>query len=691
MEFLMKKIFVIALLFAFAITGFAQLDRSKRPEAGVSPKVNIANFESFTLDNGLKVIVVQDKKVPVVSIELLVARDPVVEGDAAGLLSVFGELWRTGTTTKNKQQLDKEIDALGATLSTNSYGMYASSLKKHTPKLLEIVSDLLMNPTFPETEMAPIIDRTKSGILSQQDSPGFIAGLVASEVIFGTGHPYAENATASSVSKVSREGIVTFYKSYVKPNISFLAIVGDITVGEAKKYANAYFGKWQKGEVPQHTYKAPETPFVNKVSVVDRPNAVQSNIIIGHPVKLELSSPDYFSALVMNTMLGGGVFRLFDNLREKHAYTYGAYSELKADDVAGSFRASADVKKEVTDSAITQFLFEMKRIRTEKATDVELQKVKNYLIGTFALSLENPQTIASFAINIDRYGLPKDFYANYLKNISAVTTEEVMTAAKKYVNVDKTNIVIVGAIAEFADKLKRFSAAPIDYYDKDGSKVDPNALKVPSGVTAEGVINDYVAAVGGKEKLLGIVDVTISMEATVQGMKLEMTSYTKAPNKYLMVTKVMGMEQKAIYDGTRGVQVSPQGTQDIPAADLDLMKFESDPAALTRWSNYAKAELKSMEKVNGSDAYKVEFSFPGGSKSSYFFDASTKLLVRTVKSMETEQGAMEQSMDYTDYRDVSGVKFSFLNTMQVMGMTLEGKVKEVKLNSGLADSLFLIP
>ena len=421
----MKKLILSLMVLIFSLPLYAQVDRSKPPKPGPPPEITPGKYEQFELQNGLKVFVVENHKLPRVSFSLQIDRDPILEGDTAGYVSAAGELLRTGTTTVSKDQLDQAIDFIGATLSTSSTGVYAMCLTSHIDTLLQIMSDIVLHPNFKQEELDKIVTRMKSDLASQKDDPDAIAETVKGVVDFGKNHPYGEPETEATVENITLKKCLDYYNTFFVPNISYLAVVGDINEQQAKDYVTRFFGGWQRKEVPKFSYNLPQPPAKNIVALVDRPNAVQSVINITYPVQLQPSDNEVIPASIMNTILGGGTFRLFENLREKHSYTYGAYSGLTKDEYIGSFLAFANVRNEVTDSAITQILYEMKRIKNEAVPDSELQTIKNYITGNFAISLENPQTLASFAINIDKYKLPKNYYADYLKNVAKVTPAEV--------------------------------------------------------------------------------------------------------------------------------------------------------------------------------------------------------------------------------------------------------------------------
>lgn len=448
---------------------YAQLDRSKAPEPGSAPEINIAGYESFTLDNGLKVFVVEHHKIPRVSFTLRLNHAPVNENENTGYIGIAGELIGTATTTRTKDQINEEVDFLGASLSAWTDVVYASSLKKHSEKILDLMSDVIVNAEFKQEELDKLIKQKLSSLQESLNDPRNVSEILKNVIMFGKEHPYGEIETDSSINSITLDMCKSYYNNYYKPNTGYLSIVGDITIDEAKTLITKYFSGWQKGEVENKAPAIPEPPAGNTVVILDKPNSVQSVVKICYPVIYNPGEPDYIKANVMNTLLGGGLFRLFDNLREVHGYTYGAYSSLAPDEFTGKFIAFTSVRNEVTDSAIYEMLYEMRRIRNEKVDPTELQRVKNNVMGNFALSLENPSTIARFAMNIDKYNLPDDYYKNYLKEVAAVSIDDIQLMASKYIKPSNCYIFVVGKKDEIEKKLIPFSPSrEIKYIDEKG-------------------------------------------------------------------------------------------------------------------------------------------------------------------------------------------------------------------------------
>jgi zinc protease len=420
--------------------------------------------------------------------------------------------------------------------------------------------------------------------------------------------------------------------------------------------------------------------------LVDRASSVQSVISVCYPVELPIGSDDAMKTKVVNLILGGSATgRLFMNLREAKAYTYGAYSNLSSDKLIGKFSASTKVRNTVTDSAITEIMNEMKKIRNEKVSETELQNAKNLLGGGFIRSLEQPATVANFAINIARYNLPEDYYKNYLKNLSAVTVEDVQAAAKKYIKPNNAYIVVVGSGDDVAKNISKFSVSgKADYFDIYGEKYDPNIKKVPEGLTVEQVLNKYVEVIGGKENILKVKDITAKMSGAMQGMTITMTRSQKAPNKsYVLLDYGVG-QQVIVFDGEKGKMNMMGQEQPLPAEQIEQMKLGSLYSMLEYVEKGIKTELSGMETINNKDAYRVILTYPSGRKVTTYYDVNTGFLVRTV----APQGAGVQTVDFDDYRDVQGVKYPYKMGVGTPSGPLELITSSVEINTGIADSVF---
>jgi zinc protease len=692
----MKNIIVsIAAVLVFT-TAFAQkdkLDRTIRPKPTEAPVIKLGEIKSFELPNGLKVFVVENHKQPTVAYSIALDIQPGLENEAVGTADITSQLLTSGTKNRSKDQLDKDIDFIGATLSANPKGLYAAALKKQQTKLLELMSDVLLNPDFKQEELDKLKTQSLSGLAQQKDDPDAISKNVKSVLNYGVKHPYGELTTEESISKITIDKCNNYYQSYFRPNVAYLAVVGDVTLAEVKPLIEKYFGAWQKADVVSSTFNIPSAPEKTRVAVVNKAGAVQSVINVTYPVDLKLNSDDAIKAKVMNTILGAGFSsRLFLNLREKHGYTYGSYSSLNNDELVSEFSAYAKVRNAVTDSSVMEIMNELNRIRTEKVSQEELDGIKNYLTGNFAISLEDPATIARFAINIERYKLPKDYYANYLKNLAAVSVDDIYAMAQKYIRPENATILVVGDKEAISQKLAQFSPTKtVEFYDAFGNPVASKPKDVPAGITSKTIIDDYVKAIGGTKALLKVKDVTFHMTTKIQNMDFKIVTLQKAPNKYSMSVK-MGetVVQQEVYDGTKGKQTSMQGKKDITGDGLDVIK---EQATMNLEMNYAKLGYKlnvtGIESVNGKDAYIVEVTSPKGKKSTEWYDVESKLKTRASQSLDAEAGGGVQTSDYLEYKEVNGVKFP--SVISISGpASMKLTAESIDTNTGIKDSEFKI-
>lgn len=688
----MKKLSLLILTIALAVSTFAQkLDRSKRPEPGPAPEIQLGKTESFVLPNGLKVFVVENHKLPLVTASIQLDVYPELEGDMAGYSEFLSELLTSGTKTRSKDQLNEQIDFIGARLSATSRSMYGQSLKKHNEKLLELMADIATNADFKAEELEKVRKRMLSGLQAAKNEPDAMLENVASVINYGKDHPYGEVANEETVKNVTLDKCNEYYNTYYRPNVAYMAIVGDITVKEAKPLIEKYFGNWKKADVPKAKYPDPKAPATTHVALSPREESVQSVVNVTYPVDLKPGHPDVIKAKVANAVLGGGSMgRLFMNLREKHAWTYGSYSSISQDELEGNFTAYAQCRNAVTDSSVDEILKEMKRMRDEEVSKEVLQEQITYMSGGFAIGLENPQTVAQYAINIERFNMPKDYYTNYLKNLAAVTSKDVQEISRKYINPNAAHIVVVGSKSEVADKLKRFDAdGKITYYDNYGNEIKETAqVAAPAGITADEVYKNYIKAIGGEKTIKSIKDIkTVSNGAVSvagQEIPIKITEMKKAPAKSAQIVEGMGMVlNKQVYDGTTGYMEG--GGQKMPLTDdlLEKAKQEADIyAELTPEKYGIKRELKGMEKVNGADAYKVEATDKAGAKTIEYYDAGTGYLVK-------QSSAEEGTVEYSDYKDAgNGYFIPHKVSINAQGQVITANVESVDINKGIDDSNF---
>jgi zinc protease len=683
----MKKTLIYFLAF-LPVMSIAQVDRSKAPKPAPAPAIKIGQPATIILPNGLKVFVVKNSKLPRVTASLTIDQDGIIEGDKTGLTQMAGNLMRRGTATMTKDKLDEEIDFLGASVNTSAFSASAFSLKNNFPRVFALMSDVVLKPSLPSAELEKIRKQQLSALQADKDDPNSIADNVANRLVYGKNHPYGDIETEQTINNVKLEDIKKFFSTYWVPNNAYLVFVGDITREEAKALALKHFAGWRRGTVVKPTFPKPQPPAKTYVAIVDRPASVQSVITFITPVELRPGSPEAIPASVMNNILGvGSSGRLFQNLREKHGFTYGAYSNLKSDRLIGAFSAEASVRNEKTDSAIAEFLSEFKAISSKATPDSDVVNMKNFLSGQFARSLENPATIANFALNIARYNLPPDYYQNYLKNLGTVNPQKVQAIATKYVNPKQMHIIVVGNAKQIAPGLEKYGE--VKYFDVYGNEVAAPAAgkKVDASVTPQSILEKAAAAVGSPAAVAAVKDVQLTGEASAMGQKFTITQKAILPSSYLFTISMgpMALVKKMVKDGT--YTVSQQG-QAGEADEEDKEEINEDAAIFTdayllKQTGY-KFDVAGIEQVEGKDAYVVSVKTVAGREYTNYYDVTSGLKVKTTTQEDAgPMGKVTVQTYYSDYKPFAGVQIPTRVLVDQGQLKIDMNFKEIQVNAGL--------
>lgn len=688
----MKNIFTTLFFLAFALVAEAQVDRTQMPEAGPAPEINLKDPQTFELRNGLKVLVVENHKLPRVSIQLSIDNPPVLEGAKAGVSTLTGSLLGKGSKNINKDDFNEEVDFLGASINFGSQSAFASSLSKYFPRILELMADAGLNPNFTQVEFDKEKQKILTGLKSEEKSVTAISGRVGLALAYSKKHPYGEFMTEESINKVSLTDVIQFYEDYFVPANAYLVVVGDIKFDDVKTLVEEQFTPWTKAVPPSFGFSKPADAQYAQINFVDVPNAVQSEITVENLVNLQKKDPDYLSALIANEILGGGgEGRLFLNLREDKAYTYGSYSRLGNDKyVPARFRATASVRNAVTDSSVVEILKEIERIRNEPVTKEELENTKAKYTGRFVMALEDPSTIADYALEIETENLPKDFYKTYLERINAITIEDVQQAAQKYIKPDNVRIVVAGKGSEVLENLENVTfkgrKVPIKYFDKYANateKQDYNA-SIPADVTANTILNKYIEAIGGKEKLEAVTSYSLLAEAEVQGMKLNLEVKKTNKDQFMQDVKMSGNSMsKQVFNGDKGYMVMQGQKKDMGPDEIEKVKDESAPFPELNYLN-TDITLEGTESIDGKKAYKLKIS----EEKTAFYDVETGLKVQEATTAEMGGQSITSIINYLDYKEVSGIQFPFTMAQTVGPQSFEFKVSEIKVNEGTSDTDF---
>lgn len=663
-------------------------DRSQ-PKPGPAPSINLKKPETFTLPNGLKVMVVENHKLPRVSFSLTLDNAPYAEGNKKGVDDLTSSLIGNGSMKTLKDVFNEEVDFLGATISFYSSGASASGLSKYSSRILELMAEGALTPNFTQEEFEKEKEKLIEGLKTQEKSVTAVAGRVENVLAYGKNHPSGEYLAEETINNVTLADVKENYRSYFVPEHAYLVIVGDVKFKETKKMVEKLFGSWTKATAPRLTYSNPTNVQYTQINFVDMPNAVQSEISLINTVDLKMSDPDFFPVILANQVFGGDFNSYLNmNLREAHGWTYGARSNVGFDkNMSSKFRANSQVRNAVTDSSVVEFLKEIKRIRTEKVSDEVLNNVKAGYVGRFVMQVEKPATVARYALNIETEALPADFYETYIKKINAVTPEDVMRVANKYFLADNLRILVVGKGSEVISGLESLKI-PMFYFDKFGNPTEKPIMKkpAPAGVTTKIVFDNYIKAIGGDKAVASVKTIFSTGSATIPQAPapIKFTSKKDVKGKALVSIEMEGMGElsKTILNDKGGYGVNQGVRKDLTAEEFAEKKATASTFEELMLAKKTDLVLDGIESIAGSDAYVIK-----NGKSTLYYDVKSGLKVLETKLMEKGEQKMTVTTNYADYRDVKGVKVPFQMTIN-QGFELDFKMTDVKINEGVTDKDF---
>jgi zinc protease len=451
-----------------------------RPPAPLPQKeVSFPMVGRDTLPNGLRLVVVENHEQPVVSVRLYLPgaggiNDPTAE---IGLADLTAGMLDKGTATRTAAEIASGIEGLGASLNAGSGDDYAfvvaTTLTRHLPQVMDIFADVVEHPTFPEDEFQTQKKRELSALQVQLSQPGVLAQRQFMERVYGE-YPYGDAPTPASVGGLICDDLATFQRERYVPDRSLLVFAGDIDLAQARALATREFGAWQGGPPSPPSMPAPPAPSPSHIWLVHRPGSVQSNLWLGN-LGIRPGNPDEFALDVMNRVLGGGAnSRLFLILREQKGWTYGAYSRESEPVGQGYFAATTEVRTPVTDSALTEMIAQIRRIRTQVVPDSELAEAKDYLTGHFPLEIETPEQVASEVADALIRGVGIGYLEHYRSRIAAVGGPDVERVAATYLHPDSLVIVVVGDAKAVDDPLAKI--APVTLLNEHGEPIDKSQL-----------------------------------------------------------------------------------------------------------------------------------------------------------------------------------------------------------------------
>ncbi len=575
---------ILSLLAVVALITAPAMAKEEPPAPTKMKKLSFPKFKEFDTKSGLQVVVVEHHEQPIATIYVAVKTGATADPEGkVGLSGFVGELLNKGTNSRNSEELATWIESYGGSFNASAgedvTSLSVSILSEYLDVAWEYLAEVVMNPTFPEDELEEARKRIKTGLEFELSDAGAMADRHFKSVIYGD-HPYANAATVETVEAVTRDDIVDFHKTNFVANNALLFVVGDVNPKEVKKAVDKHFGKWAAGEPTTVAYpEAPERTAKN-ISLYHRPGAVQTNLYVGH-IGLETKDEDWPAVTVANRILGGGATgRLFMNLREEKGWTYGAYSNFTKSQDRGYFRATANVRTEVTDSALVELVGEITRIVDEPVEEHELSNAKSYLIGNFPTTIETPNQIAGQIATAKLLGLGKKQLESYREKIADVEVEDVQMAMKKHVMPDRLALVLVGDATEVYDKVEPI--ASIALYDIEGAPLEKDELLIKE--------SDYDFDTAALRDMSATYQVMMQESMNLGDLNVELTRAGEDFNVSSSLTGMISLSEEMAF-----------GTNNFEPKSYKF-SMQAGPTAMS--ADIAIAGNKATGMVNGQDGEK---------------------------------------------------------------------------------------
>ena len=691
-----KYILLIALVASNFI--FSQVDRSQIPPSGPDPEIKLGQPYEYELSNGLKLIIVENNKLPRASVNLFIDSQSYSSDGKTGIGSITSSLLGKGTKNISKDDFIEEIDFMGSTLALYTTGAYGSSLSKYFPRLLELLADGLLNPVFDLEEFTKEKERLLESIKENEKNVRTIASRVGDIIIYGKNHPNAEYTSESSINNISFDDLEAYFKKRFIPNNAYMVIIGDVNAEETKDRIVGLFSKWEKGKVITEDITVNSSFEQTEIHFIDMPNAIQSEIRFQNLIDMRKSNPDYISLLVANRILGGEPeSRLESKIREDKGYAYYARSNFGSNKYASTtFNAFTSSRAEVTDSSVVELLSEIDKIKKIKVGDQELSDIKAAYFGDFVRESESPSTIAQYSVDIKIEELDNDYYKNFIRNVNQVSADDIIKVSNKYFNTNQGAIIIAGKGSELIDKLENLSydgkKININYYDKSGNIIDKPDYSVDSNITAEGIINRYINLIGGKENLEEVQSIELKGSADLdmqgQSFKLEFYSLKNNQNQSLSMVSAGGMQvQKSVFNKDQGYNVV--NGQKIILSEDELEQALTDSKLFSELTyDYEIVKLVGSSTIDNQKVYEIKIS----DNNTEYYSIETGLKVKEVENQLIDGNQIIIETTIKEYQEVNGILIPSEINQVTPAVPIPGgitiKFNTIELNVESSDSDF---
>ena len=701
---LFKKAAVLSML-VLSSSLIGQIDRSM-PEPGPAPEIEFKEPYTTKLSNNLTLMVVVNDKLPTASATLIIDNPPILEGDKSGVKDLVTSNMGKGNKFQSKDEFIEEKDFMGSFISYNSSGGSISSLSRYFERTMTMFAQGALYPVFSDEEFEKEKTKLTEALKIDEKNAASIARRVENIVAFKQGHPRSEYTTEASVSSIGITDIENFYKNYFKPNNAYLVVIGDVNLEETISLSKELFENWEYstelenmfGEGSVNDFVDPEVSAKTTIHIVDVPNSTNVEISFQNVIDRKTSDTDYFSGTVANRVLGAGPeSRLFTVIREEKGYAYGAYSGLPTSSKSKTkFVGRTTVRSEVADSTIVEMHNQLKIMRDSPITDEELSNVKSGYFGEFAMSIENPITIANQALSIRSENLPEDFYKTFLSNLNKVSKDDVIESSKKFFLIDNAQIVVTGKINEIIDNLENIylddDKIDVVYHDEFGNITEKPDYSVDENVSVESIVTNYIDLIGGKDKLEKVESIEIKGNANLnmqgQSFVLEFYSLKNNQNQSLSTVTAGGMVvQKSVFNKYQGY--NEVNGQRMPLTDSELEQAIINSALFSELNyDFSAIELIGTSNVDDQKVYEIKIT---DNKTEYY-SIESGLKLKEVETTEVEGNVISVETTIKEYEEVDGIMIPSEINQITPGLPIPGGItinfNTIKLNVKTSDSDF---
>lgn len=706
----MKRLVISTLFCCLLLTAFSfaqDVDKLEYPKLN---KVEIPEVDRMTLDNGIRLYLLEDKSLPLFRASVRMNCGSYLEpGDKVGLADICGEVMRTGGTKKwSGDEIDEMLEAVGGTVETfiglESGGATVNVLKDYTDLGLEVLADILRNPQFEEDKIDLAKVQRRSGIARRNDDPQAIAFREFRKVIYGSDSPYARHTEYATINAITRDDLVAFHKAWFHPQNMQIAVWGDFDKKEIVEKIKAYFADWPKGGDPVPPLPDVDYKFENKVYYINKPDVNQTNVLLGH-IGGKVTDPDYGDRIVMNNIFGGGFgSRLFNSVRSREGLAYAVFGSYTANiKYPGIFVGFASTKSETTVKAVKEIISQMKRMQTEPPTKDEMRMGKDGYLNSFVFNFDSKAEVVNRLMNYDFYGLPEDRLFQVKNDVEQVTPEKVVEAAKNNIRPDALRIVVVGKGEDFEMPLDQAGLGQVVNVDITIPKDEPKkelAVNDESLAKGMGLINKAVDAYGGQDNLDNIESVSQKgsfLLNTPNGeFSMQYEQVDVYPDKSRQVISVMGQTMYTIRDGSTGWKSGMSGIVDMTEEDIVEMEKDNKRSTLrilrAADDPYYKAVYDGTGDLNGTPVEYVTILDKQGEQICRLGMDENGMIVTKEYWGQTQLGEGNIVDVLSDFQEFGGVMFAMQTNRTMDGNKVGGSTTtELTVNGEVAPDAFSKP